>query len=88
MKESNRKADHPSIFVFDAKGKYVRSFGKQFQGGVDMVWKFDRKEKSNSFMSLVTMHLKTFAKLDMKGETVWQKYAPMQSKLYAKGRSN
>lgn len=25
--------DHPSIFVFDQKGKYVRSFGSQFQGG-------------------------------------------------------
>ena len=25
--------DHPSIFVFDQKGKYVRSFGNQFQGG-------------------------------------------------------
>src|SRR5688572_28322589 len=25
--------DHPSIFVFDPEGKYVRSFGNQFQGG-------------------------------------------------------
>src|SRR5690349_11417747 len=25
--------DHPSIFVFDSKGKFVRAFGKQFQGG-------------------------------------------------------
>ena len=30
-------------------------------------------------------HLKTFAKLDLKGETVWQKYAPMDSGVYAKG---
>ena len=27
------KPDHPSIFVFDSEGKYVRSFGNQFQGG-------------------------------------------------------
>src|SRR5688500_19600185 len=25
--------DHPSIFVFDDKGKFVRAFGQQFQGG-------------------------------------------------------
>src|SRR5580765_3194585 len=25
--------DHPSIFVFDDKGKFVRGFGNQFQGG-------------------------------------------------------
>ena len=27
------KPDHPAIFVFDADGKYIRSFGKEFQGG-------------------------------------------------------
>src|SRR5262249_44150182 len=27
------QAEHPSIFVFDSDGEYVRSFGKQFQGG-------------------------------------------------------
>ena len=25
--------DHPSIFVFDSQGKFIRAFGKQFQGG-------------------------------------------------------
>ena len=25
--------DHPSIFVFDPAGKFVRAFGAQFQGG-------------------------------------------------------
>ncbi|MEM9660299.1 MAG: hypothetical protein AAF961_18195, partial [Planctomycetota bacterium] len=25
--------DHDAIFVFDSHGKYVRSFGNQFQGG-------------------------------------------------------
>ncbi len=25
--------DHPSIFVFDGTGKFVRAFGNQFQGG-------------------------------------------------------
>ncbi|MFP6882868.1 MAG: hypothetical protein VCA40_00435, partial [Roseibacillus sp.] len=27
------KKDHPSIFVFDRKGKFIRSFGSRFQGG-------------------------------------------------------
>ena len=27
------QAEHPAIFVFDSSGKYVRSFGSQFQGG-------------------------------------------------------
>src|SRR5690349_4184313 len=27
------KPNHPAIFVFDADGKYVRSFGQEFQGG-------------------------------------------------------
>ncbi|MBC7820938.1 MAG: twin-arginine translocation signal domain-containing protein, partial [Planctomycetaceae bacterium] len=25
--------DHPSIFVFDSEGKFIRAFGAQFQGG-------------------------------------------------------
>src|SRR6476620_7452833 len=25
--------EHPSIFVFDAEGKFIRAFGQQFQGG-------------------------------------------------------
>ena len=29
--------------------------------------------------------MKTFAKLDLKGEVVWQKYAPMQAGMYAAG---
>ena len=27
------QTDHPSIFVFDSKGQFVRAFGQQFQGG-------------------------------------------------------
>ena len=27
------KKDHPSIFVFDQQGKFIRAFGNQFQGG-------------------------------------------------------
>ncbi|MCH9724784.1 MAG: twin-arginine translocation signal domain-containing protein [Planctomycetes bacterium] len=81
-----KQTDHPSIFVFDPKGNYVRSFGKQFQGGGHGL---EVRQEGNEQFIYVTgyQHLKTFAKLDLKGETVWQKYAPMESKLYAAGEA-
>lgn len=74
--------DHPAIFVFDPAGKYIRSFGQQFQGGGHGIE--IRKEGNQEFLYVCAyQHLKTFAKLDLKGETVWQKYAPMESGVYA-----
>ena len=72
------KADHPSIFVFDADGKYIRSFGNQFQGGGHGLEV--RDEDGQEFLYVTAyQHLKTFAKLDLNGETVWQKFAPMDA---------
>ena len=74
--------DHPSIFVFDPEGKYIRSFGKQFQGGGHGIE--IREDDGNEFLYVCAyQHLKTFAKLDLKGETIWQQYAPMESGVYA-----
>jgi len=74
--------DHPAIFVFDPDGKYVRSFGSQFQGGGHGIE--IREEGGQEYLYVCAyQHLKTFAKLDLKGETVWQQYAPMQSGVYA-----
>ncbi|MEK6193542.1 MAG: twin-arginine translocation signal domain-containing protein, partial [Deltaproteobacteria bacterium] len=74
--------DHPAIFVFDPKGKYVRSFGKQFQGGGHGLEV--REEDSQQFLYVTGFqHLKNFAKLDLKGEQVWEKRAPMESGVYA-----
>ncbi len=76
------QTDHPSIFVFDPDGKYIRSFGKQFQGGGHGIEV--REEAGTEYLYVCAyQHLKTFAKLDLKGETVWQQYAPMQSGVYA-----
>ena len=76
--------DHPSIFVFDPTGKYIRSFGPQFQGGGHGIE--IRKEGSEEFLYVCAyQHLKTFAKMTLNGDTVWQKYAPMDSKVYAAG---
>lgn len=75
--------DHPSIFVFDQQGKYIRSFGNQFQGGGHGLEV--RTEGSEQFLYVCAyQQVKAFAKLTLKGETVWQKYAPMESGVYLK----
>ena len=74
--------DHPSIFVFDPQGRFVRAFGSQFQGGGHGIEV--RQEGSDEFLYVCAyQHLKTFAKLDLKGNTIWQKHAPMESGVYA-----
>ena len=78
--------DHPSIFVFDSQGQYVRSFGAQFQGGGHGIE--IRQEGSEEFLYVCAyQHLKTFAKLTLQGEVVWQQYAPMESGVYAEGEN-
>ena len=75
--------DHPSIFVFDAQGKFVRAFGNQFQGGGHGLEV--RTEGKEQFLYVTAyQQLKNFAKLTLKGEQVWEKRAPMESQLYPK----
>lgn len=76
------QTEHPSIFVFDPEGRYMRSFGNQFQGGGHGIEV--RQENGQEFLYVCAyQEKKTFAKLDLKGETVWQKFAPMQAGVYA-----
>ncbi len=78
------RPDHPSIFVFDQKGKYIRSFGQQFQGGGHGIE--IREEDGQEFLYIAAyLDLKTFAKLDIQGEVVWQKYAPVACGAYRDG---
>ena len=79
--------DHPSIFVFDKEGVFVRAFGKQFQGGGHGL---EVRDEGGTEYLYVTGYqaLKTFAKLTLTGETVWQKFAPMASERYAKGEDS
>lgn len=75
-------ADHPAIFVFDPEGQFIRAFGQQFQGGGHGLE--IRQEGNQEFLYVCAyQHLKTFAKLDTRGETVWQKFAPVESGVYA-----
>src|SRR4051812_12629275 len=76
--------DHPSIFVFDGEGKFVRAFGQQFQGGGHGL---EVRTEGNEQFLWVTgyQQVKTFAKMTLKGEVVWTRRAPMESKLYPEG---
>jgi len=65
-----------TVLVFDAKGKFVRSFGKDFHGGGHGVE--IRKEGSDEFCYLSntwTKELKVL-KTTLKGEVVWKKGRP------------
>ena len=78
------RKDHPSIFVFDQEGKYVRSFGSQFQGGGHGLE--IRNEGGQDFLYVCAyQQQRSFAKLDTSGEEVWRKGAPMQSGIYVEG---
>lgn len=73
--------DHPSIFVFDEAGKFIRAFGSQFQGGGHGIEV--RKEGNQEFLYVAAyQQVKEFAKLDLKGEIVWRKRAPKESGVY------
>jgi hypothetical protein len=75
--------EHPSIFVFDGDGRFVRAFGSQFQGGGHGLEV--RTEGKEQFLYVTGyQQLKNFAKLTLKGEVVWEKRAPMDSGLYPK----
>lgn len=76
--------DHPSIFVFDPAGQFVRAFGSQFQGGGHGIEV--RLEGSEEFLYVAAyQQVKAFAKMTLKGETVWFQKAPMESGVYAPG---
>lgn len=85
--EGNAKlADHPSIFVFDSEGKFIRAFGEQFQGGGHGI-EVHVEDGTPYLYVAAYQQIKSIAKLTLQGETVWQKYAPMKSDLYAEGEA-
>lgn len=74
-------ADHPSIFVFDPEGKFIRAFGEQFQGGGHGIEV--HVEDGTPYLYVAGyQQTKTLAKLSLDGEIVWQQYAPIQSGVY------
>ncbi len=76
--------DHPSIFVFDPNGKFIRAFGQQFQGGGHGIEV--RVEDGTPYLYIAAyQQVKTISKLTLTGEKVWEKFAPMKSGVYADG---
>lgn len=74
--------DHPAIFVFDSEGKFLRAFGSRFQGGGHGLEV--RKEGSEEFLYVTGyQQVKAFAKMTLTGDVLWEKYAPMESGVYA-----
>ena len=78
--------DHPAIFVFDSDGKFVRAFGKEFQGGghgLEVI-----TEGGEQFLYVTGYQgLKNFAKLTLKGEKIWEHRAPMEAKFKQDGET-
>lgn len=73
--------DHPSIFVFDESGKFIRAFGSQYQGGGHGIEV--RKEGSEEFLYVAAyQQVKAFSKLTLTGKEVWTKRAPRDAKVY------
>lgn len=80
-------ADHPSIFVFDPEGQFIRAFGQQFQGGGHGIEV--HVEDGTPYLYIAGyQQTKTLAKLSLDGEIVWQQYAPVESGVYAKDEAS
>ena len=68
------------VVVFDEKGKFVRSFGKELHGGghgIDI-----RREGNDEFAYLSNTGKQTVVKTTLKGNVVWTKTKPVESGKY------
>jgi hypothetical protein len=69
-----------TIVVFDPKGRYVRSFGKEYHKGghgIDL-----RKEGREEFLYLSDIHNRQVVKTTLKGEVVWKRSYPAEAGVY------
>jgi hypothetical protein len=68
------------IVVFDPKGRFVRSFGKEFHKGghgIDL-----RKEGREEFLYLSDFYHHEVVKTTLKGEVVWRMSYPKEAGVY------
>ncbi len=71
-----------AVVVFDANGKYIRSWGKQYKGGAHGLHL--SKEGNEEFFYLCDTKRHVFAKTNLKGEELWRKWAPEQCTGYSR----
>jgi len=72
-----------TMVVFDRKGKFVRSWGREFKGGAHGLT--IRKEGRDEFLYLCDTKRSIVAKYTLKGEKVWEIGYPDQSPAYKPG---
>jgi hypothetical protein len=73
-----------TIVVFDPKGKFVRSFGKEYYPGghgIDI-----RKEGKEQFLYLCDVAHGVVAKTTLKGDVIWKMGYPKEPDIYQKGK--
>ena len=86
--EGNPKlTGHPSIFVFDSDGRFIRAFGQQFQGGGHGI-EVHVEDGTPYLYVAAYQQIKSICKMSLTGEVVWQRYAPMKSGKYADGEAS
>ncbi len=76
----NTSESHDSMVVFDAKGKFIRSWGKEFQGGAHGL--HIRKEGKQEFLYLCDTKRALVVKTTLKGEEVFTIGYPKESAAY------
>jgi hypothetical protein len=77
---NNAKDPMDAIVVFDPAGKFVRSFGDEYNGGghgIDI-----RKEGNTEFLYLCDVKHNIVTKTTLKGELVWAKGRPQEPGVY------
>jgi hypothetical protein len=69
-----------TVVVFDPKGNFVRSFGREYYPGghgIDI-----RKEGGQEFLYLCDIYHRQVIKTDLKGEEVWKLCYPTEAHVY------
>jgi hypothetical protein len=79
--------EHPSIFAFDADGKFQRAFGEEFQGGGHGL-EVRTENGEDALYVCAYQQQRSFAKLTAVGDEIWRKGAPMESGVYVEGEDN
>jgi DNA-binding beta-propeller fold protein YncE len=77
--QTSESAD--SMVVFDPKGKFIKSWGKDFKGGAHGL--HIRKEGHDEFLYLCDTNRNIVVKADLDGREVWQLDYPKEAEPYA-----
>src|SRR5690349_21506078 len=77
---NNASESHDSMVVFDSKGKFVKSWGKEFKGGAHGLT--IRKEGSQEFLYLCDTKRAVVVKTTLNGQEVFTIGYPKESEFY------